>query len=960
MLPSRCLQLFDRLCAASSAQPPPAAGMFAKLRSSLLPSTKPASADNNDCRKQNRLSKPPTNASSLNLSTLSLLQLDNRHSTVLPSSTSTEDLQDHCPFSPNDEPRELLKARLFGPDAETSQASPQLETKSWKEAHLVGSGIETQHSTCALPRSPIASPLSAIFDTSRLSLVSNGECKDAREKISPKTEDRSGNPSREELTSPIPIRRKSLRQPGIATRIQKDERWGPSPPCTAGVDPDRDYYYNPVFPEEEASHIELEALNLETPTSCRPVPPPLVRTETPSELVFLGGLKLGSLHVTNGRASPAPSDLSRRAKARSTPNLRAASSEYGDSDHEDGDTDVRAMARDGSPKRPNIPEVPSRFTPRGPRCQRPLRISSDDSVPKIDAADERVGKSSQVHKRAEDAHPAERSPDKRSLMAVEHMAELSAGPFAVARCSSASGSVVQTTTKSTEIDDNLFDEESVGLSDSESNDNSTLDTLYSSNDVTVAQDKQESLPQKSRPACTLADSGYSSNTSLRATRETIHDEHTVEQTESANTHHTTRNTPQNELTMPKKRQDRRPGPRPLRPSILKQAGATTTSLPIFDNLRHSTATIATIMTTVSTSPTPKPNKLAKLRRSSRSAHSKEIAIPGNHEIFTSFIPPVPAEIAANLAIRSQQVPELEHTFESRQHTAESPTKSHFDPVEIRFPSPTASIHGTDGGSPTALGPPAHRGSPFRRRSKSERRRSVYTSSNELSEADALAMIQDFGTVGHALGGNPYDIARTNLESTSGRNVGATPKINPRHISYAAKRPKSVGGMDAETAAELARTRSRTIYERDSTSVAEKRNLFNDRGGVPGKNLRPANLATDTPPLPALPASFDAIRRQTWAPETTHRAMQQPHSWSDNHQPVYNKNSYSQPPAGQSIYNHWEVLTSNRDHNVENPGEEYLPNDSQIGNERRQSWRSDRVQIDFDQTELDARPRSEGF
>jgi hypothetical protein len=127
-------------------------------------------------------------------------------------------------------------------------------------------------------------------------------------------------------------------------------------------------------------------------------------------------------------------------------------------------------------------------------------------------------------------------------------------------------------------------------------------------------------------------------------------------------------------------------------------------------------------------------------------------------------------------------------------------------------------------------------------------------------------------------------------------------------------------MDAETAAELARTRSRTIYERDSTSVAEKRNLFNDRGGVPGKNLRPANLATDTPPLPALPASFDAIRRQTWAPETTHRVMQQPHSWgNDNHQPIYNKNSYSQPPAGQSIYNHWEVLTSNRDHNVETLG-----------------------------------------
>ncbi len=919
--------------------------MFSRFKSTFSLSKKPASVDNTDCRKRNRLSKPPTNTSSLNLSSLSLLQPAFRSSTLFPLSTPNEELHDQSPLGSNDESREVVKAHLFGPESEDPEVPPQPATKSRKGAALVSSDIETQHSTSPTPRSPLASPSAAIFSISRLSLISSIDHKDVKERTPPKADNRSATASREDLTSPIPFRRKSLRQPGVATRIKKDERWGPSPPGEAGVDADRDYYYNPVFPEE-ASGTELEALNLETPRARKPVRPLLVRTDTPSDLVFLGGLKLGSLHVTNGRASPAPSDLSGRVKARSTPNLRTASSEYGDSDQEDGDTDTRALTGDGSPQRPSMPEVPPRLTSQAPRYQSPLRFSSEYTILRINTTRDYADPDLQVRKRPYDIDTANQSLDRCTSMAEDYMAELPVSPFAVARRSSTSQSMLDPTTKSTEFDDNLFEDESETSSESDSADNSTVGTLYSSNGATDSQDKRESSPQKLSPACTLADSGDGSNPSLRAAQEDFCEEEANEETKAMNPLGAASYITQNEPTIPKKRQDRRPGPRPIRPSILKQAGATTTSLPTFENLRHSSTTISTVMTTASTPPTNKPRRLTKLRLLSRSA-PKEITVSGNHEVLTGSIPPIPVEFTANLAIRSQQVPELEHTFETRQHTAESPTTSHFDPVEVRFPSPAASHDGFDHASSAPPRPPTHRQSTFRRRSKSDKRSGVRHESHDMSEADALALIQDFGTVGHSLGGNPYDIARTNFQSSPRRNEDLSHQMDPHNITSATRRPKSVGGMDAETAAELARIRSRTIYERDSMGLAEKRNLFNDRGGLPGKNLRPMSFAANTPPLPSLPAGFANNQRQSWAPQTTRPQLQQVNSWRPNSaQPVHNHNTQMQAATEQSSYDYWDGPTSNHVRENESRSEDYQHNHRHSENERRQSWRADRVQIDF--------------
>jgi hypothetical protein len=919
--------------------------MFSKLKFSFSASKKPESADNEDVRIRNRLSKPPTNTSSLNLSCLSLGQPAARSSTLFPLSTSTEKLEEHPPLEPEGEPRELLKARLFGPESEESQITSETEKKAWKGAAFVVTDIETQHSTqkspSPTPRSPITSPLSTILNASRLSLVSSKEYKDAKESTPPKTHTLPENPSRENLTSPIPIRRKSLSKPGVATR-KKDDRWGPSPISEEGTDANRDYYYNPVYPKE-ASRSELEALNLET-TPMKPTPPPLIRTETPKDLAFLGGLKLGSLQITNGRASPAPSDLSRRIKARSTPNLRTASSEYGDSDHEDGDLDMQTTRTQELQPRPGLPEVPPRFNSQTPRYKSPLRIDSNDSVPTVETNSRDVSLSLIVPKRADEGVIPNTSPDRSTFMAEEYMAELPASPFAIQVRPSSSESMLMTTTKTNEYDDDLFEDESVAQSDSDDVDNSTVDTFYSSNDVTAMPDKQDTSPQKTRPAYTLADSGYGSIASLRTGRGKLQEsaEETRGTTEPDKAHETSPNEPK----IPKKRQDRRPGPRPIRASILKHAGATSTSLPLFENLHHSSTTVATTMSSQSAPPKQQPKKLTKLRILSRTS-PKEISVQGNHEIDNAVIPPIPAEMDANLAIRAQQVPELDHTYESRQHTAESPEDSHVDPVEIRFPSPNASTRELNNAALSPPPPPAHRGR-FRRLSKSDKRVNVRRESHDMSEADALAIIQDFGTVGHSLSGNPYDIARTNLQQSPRKDIESARKVNPHNITSAAKRPKSLGGMDAETAAELARLRSRSIHERDAFSVAEKRALFNDRGGVPGSNLRPLSFTVHTPPLPALPGGFDTSQRQSWAPQTSRPQPQQRRSWiPERDEWPHSQNGNAQPIHAQPMQNQWDAPHSDYDQGEEVDWADYHMDYHQPDNQRRHSWRSDDAQVDYD-------------
>lgn len=96
-----------------------------------------------------------------------------------------------------------------------------------------------------------------------------------------------------------PIRRRSLYTPGIATRTPNDILRKPPPPKRALSKEDRDYYYNPNL-SESSPLGRLAAMDIGNHGRL-----------TPASLEYshLGGLKLGTLRVMNGTASPAPFEI---------------------------------------------------------------------------------------------------------------------------------------------------------------------------------------------------------------------------------------------------------------------------------------------------------------------------------------------------------------------------------------------------------------------------------------------------------------------------------------------------------------------------------------------------------------------------------------------------------------------------------------------------------------------------
>ncbi|CZT13771.1 hypothetical protein WAI453_011639 [Rhynchosporium graminicola] len=112
----------------------------------------------------------------------------------------------------------------------------------------------------------------------------------------------SRTPSEAEMY--MPIRRRSLLQHGIATRtsyVEETQTCVPSSPVR-NEEEFQNYYYNPTKP---TSSPLAELAALERPPEFLPGP----RVETPTEVDYghIGAFKLGSLRITNGAASPVPS-----------------------------------------------------------------------------------------------------------------------------------------------------------------------------------------------------------------------------------------------------------------------------------------------------------------------------------------------------------------------------------------------------------------------------------------------------------------------------------------------------------------------------------------------------------------------------------------------------------------------------------------------------------------------------
>lgn len=922
-------------------------------------------------REQHRLSKPRTNTSSSNL-----LALANQQAEPGSQLTSTKTLDivetevvvtSHSGESRSrQDARPRLRAHLFGSTIEiprneavedhTGRRCPIGELVSGVRDRLSRSGsFNSQSPNSRFPSARGSSTyLANSLGASRLSLVPESTVPDLEESTR-LLEEIKAKASTDELaafnhiSSPVdesapndsvlsPIRRRSLMTPGIATRVPDDILRKPPPPERIQSQVDHDYYYNPCL-SDSSPLARLAVLDLAE--ECRSLP--IARTVTPTFLDYshLGGLKLGTLHVTNGTASPTPSEHTFQLNTCQSFLESMQEEDYftASNGHGSKDEDVRSILRDlhwhsersvpvidlpfpGNGRAGELSEVvgsaisvDTGIISSGSLSNKRGKLQADASLDDEIPTDSATSTSSKKQRPLSLFGMSNRSPDRASNIAQEYIFELPDSPFSYSESAVPDSPKLPATSKANEFDEDLLEDEGIGLSaqdhpsmiewkftvqDAESKHvqgGSREDALRILDGQPISTSEEEGRPTSSSRFSTeyaeitsstnsqsgkplsKADSGYSSNASLRSLKKNLALGNPIE-------------TRLDDLTsvVPVRQYVSRlremPAPpsaeistapivtvstparksRGTRPSILGAPDAVTNSdhkdIPLPQTSSETTATLSSHQS-ASTQMLTSQRKLRKTRPLSQPSPVQYITVQGYRELSQSHIPPVPSDVAAKHAERLRQFPMLEHTFPSLQHTTLRDDSSSVSPIPIpvRFPSPANALEET-----TSLGNQLSQSAYAKRRSnphplphcqsgsinwiKSERRSSRQRLS---SQDDVLSTIADFGTMTESLGGSPYDIARSALDVES-RNFSDHTLTHPQRMSNAMSRGKATVGMDEEAAARFAGIRSKTRSQSFSRSRTPSNGSFNDRGGIPGKTLRPKSMIVDAPPVPALPTT----------------------------------------------------------------------------------------------------------
>ncbi|KAF2016024.1 hypothetical protein BU24DRAFT_450633 [Aaosphaeria arxii CBS 175.79] len=167
------------------------------------------------------------------------------------------------------------------------------------------------------------------------------------------------------------------------------------------------------------------------------------------------------------------------------------------------------------------------------------------------------------------------------------------------------------------------------------------------------------------------------------------------------------------------------------------------------------------------------------------------------------IPRVPSPVRAQFVRRLSEAPEMEcltRTYLSKEHVnsaeivVDSPTALAFERSHFQFAQQEEVSGSQADRAPT---PPLHGVrrslSIFRGKTDSERK----------SLDKAAPTILDLGTIAQGLGGSPYDVAMATVPRQR-----VTSPTHPHQLGNSLPRCKSLVSMDAETAAEIARVRSK--------------------------------------------------------------------------------------------------------------------------------------------------------
>ena len=473
-----------------------------------------------------------------------------------------------------------------------------------------------------------------------------------------------------------PLRRKSLYTPGLATRTPNDILRKPPQLDSTDSQISRDYYFDPTKPPVSPL---TQLASLGTVEDGRSTPSNINYTQ-------LGGLRLGTLRVTNGTASPIPRE--------STPEiLRQLPTVESKSDDEYYTSSERSM-------------IDRNSTPLQPRTSSPLRFHDRDAA---------SSQSAPFAKQSDHLSSPLRQqmPNNAVITANEYMAELYGSPF--------SYSEIPMSIESNSEDYSLDDEGIVipvtevptpyawrqFINDAESRHSITAtpeDAFRRLNGEkpSVTENQCLSIPpsQGSNDGVLSGmpknDSGYSSNASLSANHAIVADGLEGLQTDL-------------EQQRPSRGVECCTGSYDL-PQRGCIPGKSTSQLlePVSVNqfLSKSSSKIlppsASSLKALSSSRTESPDspsshsllvssarKLQKPRPKSQLPPAAATAMYGSHETSQMDIPQVPSLIAMQHAERLRQFPLLEHTFPSSNHTTcnenTSPTNSSITP--IRFPSP---------------------------------------------------------------------------------------------------------------------------------------------------------------------------------------------------------------------------------------------------------------------------------
>lgn len=710
-----------------------------------------------------------------------------------------------------------------------------------------------------------------------------------------------------------PIRRRSLYTPGIATRTPNDILRKPPIPEESLSQADRDYYFNlnmpQSFPLGQLAALEIGEGGRSTPSNL--------------DYSHLGGLKLGTLRVTNGTASPAPTDINPLGMHPPKP--------------ESIDNDDFCTASEGGESREGSPSsVTNRPCVKGSRHIEDSQARCDQQINRIKSTGGRHDESmTRAHnsssplkyeRRPEECLEAEclsryhsRIPRNRSFaaysnvskpsdralcIAQDYMQDLPDSPYSYVEPGKIASSNLEPLALEDEADKEFFEDEGVVLSGSQqptmnvwrsfiddadarhANEGTREDAFRKLTANAASQSEYAIRPISSSTASRStnlsdnnseshaanakinADSGYSSAESLKSFERSafggsagvlIQEHSKISQPRAPRCVSGPPDMPQsvqhgmnNNILKPSTRQD------PARPPMLIIPNLEIEKPVLVDHSKEIKAPVAVSRP----QSIAEARKLRKPRPLSQPSPADLVTVQCVQNPSQSSVPPVPSEIVLKHLERLRKFPLLEHTFPSLQHVRSNESLFDDEPISvpIRFPSPSDDLERRDSIMRSNLDWPSSRSK------KSKKSKSIFhrspsrtpKSERRKSQSESLETIADFGVLADCLGGTPYDLARS--ATASSRNASSSDVSRPHQGDTSTSRPRTMIGMDEEVAAEFARARSKQRSKGSSGLYVPSSGGFNDRGGIPGKLLRPQGMSVDAPPVPALPGKEEINKR----------------------------------------------------------------------------------------------------